>query len=113
MTVNPSARGRVSRDGFVESEDITAQTLRSRELQSPEADKDMTERFLFTAQEIADKVSESGPDKKCSAKTITRYADGGWLKHRRMTDGTRLFAEAAVPRVLELRAARVPAIRRA
>jgi hypothetical protein len=73
----------------------------------------MARAFTRTAQEVADEVRKANPARRVSAKTVCRFADSGWLKHVRTTRGTRLFDETAGLRVLELLAARVPALRKA
>jgi hypothetical protein len=63
------------------------------------------DNFSHTSNSIAAKVP-------CDPGTVRDYADWGWLEHRRLANGVRLFKPSAVEQVRKLRAERVAHRRR-
>jgi hypothetical protein len=64
----------------------------------PDMPKD--ENFALTSNDVAAQVP-------CDAGTVRDYADWGWVEHRRLASGVRLFQPSAVAQVRKLRAERL------
>jgi hypothetical protein len=60
----------------------------------------MDEVFTETTNTIAAAVP-------CNPATVRGYADWGWIEHRRLANGVRLFKRSAIERVRKLRAERL------